>query len=128
MGRFYEVILVRKEDVFYVFLWVAIDQGEPCALHMVPPGRSQVHVSWDGSLHDCDFNYALGRTIRKDEGEILSSASGTPAHVRDFDVAMLTTASPPRLSDSLMTCGAMGRISRTIKHWLIRSIRRRSTG
>jgi len=41
--------------------------------------RRQVHVSWDGTLHDCDFNYALGVT---------TSATG-PRHVRDFDAATL---------------------------------------
>lgn len=41
--------------------------------------RRQVHVSWDGSLHDCDFNYALG----------LSTAAGVPAHIRDFDERLL---------------------------------------
>ncbi len=39
--------------------------------------RHQVHVSWDGSLHDCDFNYALG----------MRTASGGPAHIRDLDPA-----------------------------------------
>jgi radical SAM/Cys-rich protein len=41
--------------------------------------RRQVHVSWDGSLHDCDFNYALG----------LRTNSGSPTHIRDFDVRQL---------------------------------------
>ncbi|OGG99484.1 MAG: hypothetical protein A2600_01895 [Candidatus Lambdaproteobacteria bacterium RIFOXYD1_FULL_56_27] len=26
--------------------------------------RHQLHVSWDGTLHDCDFNYALGLTAQ----------------------------------------------------------------
>ncbi len=37
--------------------------------------RLQVHVSWDGTLHDCDFNYALGMTTGR----------GVPQHIRDFD-------------------------------------------
>ncbi|GIK17218.1 MAG: radical SAM/Cys-rich domain protein [Planctomycetota bacterium] len=41
--------------------------------------RRQVHVSWDGALHDCDFNYALG----------LRTNSGSPTHIRDFDVQRL---------------------------------------
>lgn len=41
--------------------------------------RHQVHVSWDGTLHDCDFNYALG----------LATADGLPRHVRDFDPTRL---------------------------------------
>ena len=41
--------------------------------------RRQIHVSWDGTLHDCDFNYALGMS---------TDASG-PRHIRDFDPAAL---------------------------------------
>ncbi|MBK8915366.1 MAG: arsenosugar biosynthesis radical SAM protein ArsS [Phycisphaerales bacterium] len=41
--------------------------------------RRQVHVSWDGSLHDCDFNYALG----------MRTNSAAPMHIRDFDVRRL---------------------------------------
>ncbi|MBE7506928.1 MAG: arsenosugar biosynthesis radical SAM protein ArsS [Planctomycetia bacterium] len=37
--------------------------------------RHQVHVSWDGTLHDCDFNYALA----------LPTAGGLPRHVSEFD-------------------------------------------
>lgn len=38
--------------------------------------RHQVHVSHDGALHDCDFNYALG--MRVNSGELV------PAHIRDL--------------------------------------------
>ncbi len=41
--------------------------------------RNQIHVSWDGTLHDCDFNYALG----------ISTDHGAPRHIRDFDPAAL---------------------------------------
>ncbi len=41
--------------------------------------RSQVHVGWDGTLHDCDFNYALGLPTRKE----------LPRHIRDFNTAEL---------------------------------------
>lgn len=37
--------------------------------------RHQVHVGWDGTLHDCDFNHALGMRTT-DDG---------PRHIRDFD-------------------------------------------
>ncbi len=37
--------------------------------------RHQVHVSHDGTLHDCDFNYALG----------LPAEQGATRHIRDFD-------------------------------------------
>ena len=41
--------------------------------------RSQIHVSWDGALHDCDFNYALD----------MPTGNGAPRHIRDFDPATL---------------------------------------
>jgi radical SAM/Cys-rich protein len=41
--------------------------------------RWQVHVSWDGTLHDCDFNYALGLPVD----------SRYPRHIRDFVVESL---------------------------------------
>lgn len=37
--------------------------------------RFQVHVSWDGSMHDCDFNYALR----------IGTTLPTVRHIRDFD-------------------------------------------
>lgn len=36
--------------------------------------RRQLHVGWDGTMYDCDFNYALGMP-----------AETTALHVRDFD-------------------------------------------
>ena len=36
--------------------------------------RHQLHVGWDGTLYDCDFNYALGTSIEADR-----------PHIRDFD-------------------------------------------
>lgn len=36
--------------------------------------RHQLHVGWDGTMYDCDFNYALGLP-----------AGSTARHVRDFD-------------------------------------------
>ena len=41
--------------------------------------RDQVHVSYDGTLHDCDFNYALGMPTGHD----------APRHIRDFDADAL---------------------------------------
>ncbi len=37
--------------------------------------RHQVHVSYDGSLHDCDFNYGLGMGVH----------DTAPQHIRDFE-------------------------------------------
>ena len=36
--------------------------------------RRQLHVGWDGTMYDCDFNFALSLP-----------ATGSPVHVRDFD-------------------------------------------
>ncbi|MBU0637962.1 MAG: DUF3641 domain-containing protein [Planctomycetes bacterium] len=41
--------------------------------------REQIHVSWNGTLHDCDFNYALG----------MPTDAAAPRHIRDFDVEQL---------------------------------------
>ncbi len=41
--------------------------------------RRQIHVSWDGTLHDCDFNYALA----------MPTDHGALKHIRDFDPAAL---------------------------------------
>lgn len=41
--------------------------------------RNQVHVSWDGTLHDCDFNYALR----------LGTTAPRVRHIRDFDSWLL---------------------------------------
>jgi len=41
--------------------------------------RHQVHVSWDGTLHDCDFNYALR----------VGTTTPRARHIRDFDPRLL---------------------------------------
>lgn len=41
--------------------------------------RYQVHVSWDGTLHDCDFNYALR----------IGTTTPRARHIRDFDPRLL---------------------------------------
>ncbi|MBN1341771.1 MAG: arsenosugar biosynthesis radical SAM protein ArsS [Phycisphaerae bacterium] len=43
--------------------------------------RHQIHVSWDGTLHDCDFNYALDLPVCEDAAQ----------HIRDFEPAALAT-------------------------------------
>jgi radical SAM/Cys-rich protein len=42
--------------------------------------RSQIEVSWDGTLYDCDFNLALGRPVH----------SSGPCHIKDFDPIVLS--------------------------------------
>ncbi len=41
--------------------------------------RNTISVSWDGYLHDCDFNQMLGLRV----------ANGAPQHIRDFDMTLL---------------------------------------
>jgi radical SAM/Cys-rich protein len=41
--------------------------------------RTTLSVGWDGTLYDCDFNQMLD----------LTTGSGAPVHVRDFDLARL---------------------------------------
>lgn len=43
--------------------------------------RHQVHVSHDGTLSDCDFNYALKLGVNADEEE---GGGHTPRHIRDL--------------------------------------------
>ena len=43
--------------------------------------RNTLSVSWDGTLHDCDFNQMLDIPVARPDGG--------PAHIRDFDPAML---------------------------------------
>lgn len=42
--------------------------------------RDLVSVGWNGALYDCDFNQILDLRIQ----------SGTPAHIRDFDLSVLS--------------------------------------
>ena len=39
--------------------------------------RHQLHVGWDGTLYDCDFNFALGLPVNPD----------APGHISRFDPA-----------------------------------------
>jgi radical SAM/Cys-rich protein len=41
--------------------------------------RRQIHVGWDGTLHDCDFNHALA----------MPTLPPAPRHIRDFDPAQI---------------------------------------
>lgn len=42
-----------------------------------------IHVAWDGTLHDCDFNYALGMTMRVKRD---SQAASLPDALTVFDI------------------------------------------
>jgi hypothetical protein len=41
--------------------------------------RRTISVGWDGRLHDCDFNQALGIPL----------GDGMPSHISDFDIELL---------------------------------------
>lgn len=43
--------------------------------------RHQVHVSHDGTLSDCDFNYAIKLGVNADDGE---GGAFSPRHIRDL--------------------------------------------
>jgi len=45
--------------------------------------RNTLSVSWDGTLHDCDFNQMLDIPVARPDGG--------PVHIRDFDPAILQT-------------------------------------
>ncbi len=52
--------------------------------------RHQIHVAYDGTLHDCDFNYALGMPCTNGH---VDAGTGRPAalHVADATAASLRT-------------------------------------
>jgi len=56
--------------------------------------RHQLHVGWDGTMYDCDFNYALGLPADQDA-----------AHVRDFDPATFRER-PIATGDHCFACTA----------------------
>ncbi len=76
IGRFLHDLKREGRDEQYMRLLAESYNGETVDGLMC---RRQIHVSWDGSLHDCDFNYALGMT----------TGDGLPNHIRDFDSAAL---------------------------------------
>jgi radical SAM/Cys-rich protein len=41
--------------------------------------RNQISIAWDGTMYDCDFNYALNLPVNH----------GAPNHIKDFDLAQL---------------------------------------
>lgn len=76
IGRFlHDLRRDGREDAY----WQRLAQAyNPATLeHLMC--REQIHVSWDGTLHDCDFNYALG----------MKTDDPSPQHIRDFDVEQL---------------------------------------
>lgn len=71
IGRFqHDLDRAGKGDAYRALLQDAFNPATVDALMC----RHQIHVSHDGSLHDCDFNYAVGMGV----------ADGAPRHVRDL--------------------------------------------
>ncbi len=77
VGRFRNA-LIRRGD-FEQYAAVLAAAFNPATLDNVMC-RHLLSVGWDGSLHDCDFNQALG----------LSVASDAPRHIDEFDFAALS--------------------------------------
>lgn len=76
IGRFWAKLRVQKREEAY--LAVLRDNFNPQTL----PGlmcRHQISVDWNGTIHDCDFNLALGLPVNH----------GTPSHIREFDIEAL---------------------------------------
>jgi radical SAM/Cys-rich protein len=71
IGRFLHDL--RREEMADEYLDLLERSFNPSTLDELMC-RHQLHVGWDGTLYDCDFNFALGLT-----------ASGERAHVREFD-------------------------------------------
>lgn len=71
IGRFLRDLQLRGKDAQYLEL--LRNSFNPHTLDSLMC-RNQLHVGWNGTLYDCDFNYALGLP-----------AGGRATHVRDFD-------------------------------------------
>jgi radical SAM/Cys-rich protein len=77
IGRFFSELVQEQKDNEYMNL---LQQSfNPLTLDALMC-RRQISIGWDGTLYDCDFNLSLGLTVNHN----------TPAHVREFDVKVLT--------------------------------------
>lgn len=76
IGRFLHDL--RREGRDDAYRKLLRERFNPCTVDGLMC-RDQIHVSWDGTLYDCDFNYALG----------LPTEQGVPRHIRDLDPAAL---------------------------------------
>lgn len=78
LGRFlHDLDRHRKGDAYVATLRDAFNPATLDGLMC----RHQLHVGWDGTLHDCDFNFAVG----------LGVGAETPAHISQFDPATFRT-------------------------------------
>ena len=67
IGKFQKQLKQQQTDQDY--LSMLVENFNPDTLSSVMC-RSQIHVSWDGTLHDCDFNYALKLPILGDSSQL----------------------------------------------------------
>lgn len=78
IGRFLDYLLASGNYESYMEKLVSL--FNPAAARNVMC-RTMLSVGWDGSLYDCDFNQMLE----------LKVGFGAPAHIKDFDLAALST-------------------------------------
>ena len=76
VGRFKEHLV--KTGSLEKYLKALEESFNPSALDGLMC-RHLISVAWDGALHDCDFNQALG----------LRMHDSCPQQIRDFDIARL---------------------------------------
>jgi radical SAM/Cys-rich protein len=72
ISRFLESLI--ESGAYETYMQKLVDAFNPAAAKGVMC-KKMVSVSWDGTLHDCDFNQMLE----------LPTADGQPRHIRDFD-------------------------------------------
>jgi radical SAM/Cys-rich protein len=77
ISRFLEYLL--ESDNYEDYMTQLVNAFNPAAVAGVMC-RNTISVSWDGYLHDCDFNQMLNLRVEPK----------APQHVRDFDLARLT--------------------------------------
>lgn len=77
VGRFRDALI--RNDNLEIYQEMLASAFNPATLETVMC-RSLVSVGWDGRLHDCDFNQALG----------LGLDNSVPMHINDFDYAALS--------------------------------------
>jgi radical SAM/Cys-rich protein len=74
IGRF--VHDLRRQGRAEEYLRLLRDSFNPATVNGLMC-RHQLHVGWDGTLYDCDFNFAIG----------LRSDQSTAGHIREFEPA-----------------------------------------
>lgn len=76
ISRFLDYLL--ESDNYESYMETLVNAFNPATIANVMC-RNTISVSWDGYMHDCDFNQMLGLRV-----------AGTGVHVRDFDFDALT--------------------------------------